>query len=124
MDSKNIVGENIRFFRKKAGLTQEALALRCDLSQGYINQLESGARRYTQKSLEQIVTALNTTVEEMFKDQKSVDMPVVAHRKNSYGKREVEYDEILNLLKELPAHIVSHYHTLLKMECEILKKEQ
>ena len=56
---KNIVGDNIRRLREKAGLTQEELALKSGLSQGYINQIESGKRRFTQKSLELIADALS-----------------------------------------------------------------
>lgn len=58
MKSKNIVGENIRKFRLSAGFTQEALANRSGLSQGYINQLENGKRNFTQKSLELIAGEL------------------------------------------------------------------
>ncbi|MDI6759174.1 MAG: helix-turn-helix transcriptional regulator, partial [Candidatus Omnitrophota bacterium] len=51
---RNIIGENIRKLRMQAGLTQEELALKSGLSQGYVNQLENGKRNYTQKSLELI----------------------------------------------------------------------
>ena len=42
MKKKNIVGDNIRMLRERVRLTQEELALKSGLSQGYINQLESG----------------------------------------------------------------------------------
>jgi len=58
MKRKNIVGDNIRRLRSEAGITQEEVALRSGLSQGYINQLESGKRRFTQKSLELIAEAI------------------------------------------------------------------
>ncbi|MDP2277243.1 MAG: helix-turn-helix transcriptional regulator, partial [Nitrospirota bacterium] len=55
---RNIIGENIRKLRMQTGLTQEELALKSGLSQGYVNQLENGKRKYTQKSLELIADAL------------------------------------------------------------------
>ena len=55
-------------FRLKAGITQEELALRSGLSQGYINQLELGMRNYTQKSLELITVALSAPLIEFFKE--------------------------------------------------------
>jgi transcriptional regulator with XRE-family HTH domain len=48
-------------------MTQEKLALESSLSQGYINQLESGRRRYTQKTLELIADALSIPLVELFK---------------------------------------------------------
>jgi len=37
---KNL-GHNIALYRKKAGLTQEGLALRANLSRGYLSQIEA-----------------------------------------------------------------------------------
>lgn len=56
---KNLVGKNLRKIRMQMGHTQEEVALRSCLSQGYINQLESGKRMFTQKSLEKIAEALD-----------------------------------------------------------------
>ena len=57
--------------RLDAGLTQEELALKCGLSQGYINQLESGKRRFTQKSLDIIADTLSIPLMELFRRKKS-----------------------------------------------------
>ena len=73
MKRKNIVGENLRKIRIKMGLTQEETALRSNLSQGYINQLESGKRMFTQKSLELIAKALNIPLIDFFKDEGGAD---------------------------------------------------
>jgi transcriptional regulator with XRE-family HTH domain len=59
MKRGNTVGNNIRRVRLRRGFTQEQLGLESGLSQGYINQLESGKRRYTQKTLEQIVYSIS-----------------------------------------------------------------
>jgi len=63
------VGDTMRKLRLQSGLTQEDVALKSGLSQGYINQLESGKRRYTQKSLDLIAEALSVPVAEFFRDE-------------------------------------------------------
>ena len=73
----NIVGDNIRKLRMKEGLTQEELALQSGLSQGYINQLENGRRRYTQKCLELIAKTLSAPIGELFAEEKSHRVSVV-----------------------------------------------
>lgn len=126
MQRKNIVGENLRKIRIRMGLTQEEVALRSGLSQGYINQLESGKRMFTQKSLEQISKALKIPIIDFFKfkeeKEKSVgvreEVPEYKYRrKKSFSKK-----EILALLNELPPQLRDHYLTLLKLEKELWKK--
>lgn len=106
------------------GLTQEEIALESGLSQGYINQLESGKRRYTQKSLELIADALSIPVIELFKEEQTEYAPFIAEEVERYRKKRPNKKEFLALLKELPEHIVEHYLTLLKLEREIRGKDK
>ena len=118
---RNIVGHNIRRLRLANRMTQEKLALEGGLSQGYINQLESGRRRYTQKTLELIAGALSTPLAELFREEDkdySSATRVTKNRKKRPSRR-----EFLAVLEKLPDHVVEHYFTLLKMECEILKRQ-
>ena len=115
---RNIIGENIRKLRMQTGLTQEELALKSGLSQGYVNQLENGKRKYTQKSLELIADALAIPVAEMFKEE-GEQIDVVSKEIARYKKKRPDKKEFLALLNELPDHIVEHYLTLLKLEGEI-----
>ena len=124
MKRKNIVGENLRKIRRKMGLTQEEVALRSNLSQGYITQLENGKRRFTQKSLEQIAKALNVPLINFFKkDEKEADRvrEEVSEYKCRSG-RTPSKKEILSLLNELPPQLREHYLTLLRLEKEFWKK--
>ncbi len=111
---KNIVGDKIRRLREKAGLTQEELALKSGLSQGYINQIESGKRRFTQKSLELIAGALSIPLVELFREEEPQRAPAVAEKVEIYRKKRPDKMEFLALLKELPEHIVEHYLILLR----------
>lgn len=123
MKKRNIVGNNIRRLRLKAGITQEELALRSGLSQGYINQLESGKRRYTQKSLELIADALSIPMEELFREGGIQHVSAVTKKDSGFKKRRPDRKKFLALLNELPEDIVEHYLTLLRFERELWKKK-
>lgn len=122
MKKRNIVGDNIRRLRSKTGLTQEEIALKSGLSQGYINQLESGKRKFTQKSLELIADALSVPMVELFRDEAQL-APLVAEKIERYRKKHPDKKEFLALLKGLPEHVVEHYLILLRLEKEIWKKK-
>ncbi|MGD0282354.1 MAG: helix-turn-helix transcriptional regulator [Dissulfurispiraceae bacterium] len=117
----NVVGENIRKIRIGSGITQEELALKCDLSQGYINQLEHGKRKYTQKSLELITEALAVPVIELFREEKDER---ISETTTPYKTRRPDKKVLLSLLNDLPDHIVDHYLTLLKIERDLLEKDK
>jgi transcriptional regulator with XRE-family HTH domain len=123
MKKMNVVGNNIKGFRENEGITQEELALKSGLSQGYINQLENGKRRYTQKTLELIADSLSVPIIEFFKEKdkretasKAEDVEISIAKKKAY-KRDFPL-----LLKGLPDHIIEHYMLLLKLEKELLKR--
>lgn len=122
MKKRNLVGESIRRLRTEENLTQEELALRSGLSQGYINQLENGKRKFTQKSLELISKALSIPIMELFSEKEAFPAPLVKEEMAEYGGKPRQIGELTELLKALPAHIVEHYLTLLKMEAELQRK--
>ena len=124
MKRKNIVGDNIRRLRSEAGITQEEVALRSGLSQGYINQLESGKRRFTQKSLELIAEALSVPMSELFRGDESRTLPVMKEETRIYERKGVNKKEFLSLIKDLPDHIVEHYFILMKLERELWGKAE
>ena len=121
MAKKNTVGNNIRRLRTDAKITQEELALRSNLSQGYINQLELGKRNYTQKSLELIAEALSVPVIDFFKGGEEARRPATT-KSRPRRRRPIDRKELAALLKDLPEHISEHYLTLMKLERDILRK--
>ncbi|MES5954571.1 helix-turn-helix transcriptional regulator [Bacillus fungorum] len=56
-----LVGENIRFLRKKRGLTQEELAERINLQQAYIGGVERGERNISMLTLQKIADGLEVS---------------------------------------------------------------
>lgn len=120
----NIVGENMRRIRESLGITQEELALRCDLTQAYINFLESGKRGYTRKSLEKISKALGVHISQLFGgEEREKTVVKAAEPSRIYGKQR-DYAEIIKLLDKLPDSAVDHYRILLKAEVEIRRRGQ
>ncbi len=124
MEKKNIVGSNIRKFRSNAGITQEKLALMSGLSQGYINQLESGKRNYTQKSLELIADAMSTPIIEFFREGKDDGFSTISEKEGSYQKKRSYKKEFIQLLNNLPESVVVRYLALMKLEKELLVKRK
>lgn len=58
---KEQVGSRIRELRKKAGLSQEKLALAAELDRTYIASVENGKRNISIVNLEKIIKALDCT---------------------------------------------------------------
>ncbi|MCR4292575.1 MAG: helix-turn-helix domain-containing protein [Candidatus Kuenenia sp.] len=120
---KNIVGSNVRLIRENLGITQEELALRSGLTQGYINFLENGKRGYSERSLEKIVNALGIQIAGLFEEKTKEEPAIVAEQAISYGKRKRIYDTIISLLEKLPAPVINHYKILLEAEIEIRNRD-
>jgi transcriptional regulator with XRE-family HTH domain len=128
MKKKSVVGENLRKIRLRLGLTQEEVALRSGLSQSYINQLESGKRKFTQKSLENIAKGMNIPLIDFFKKE-SEDMKV-CEEVSYYGSKakdkriNKEIKEMIRILSDLPPRLKKHYFELLRLEKALWKKRQ
>lgn len=60
------VGTTVRHFRKRASLSQEALAARARLDRTYVSGVERGVRNITLDSLEAILNALGVDFHDFF----------------------------------------------------------
>lgn len=70
------LGEKIKRLRLQCDLTQEELAFRCELSKGYISQLENDLTSPSIATLNDILTALGSSLKEFFSEV-DVDEKVV-----------------------------------------------
>jgi transcriptional regulator with XRE-family HTH domain len=59
-------GERVRELRKEKGLSQEALALACDLDRTYIGGVERGERNISLLNIHKIADALGVSTRELF----------------------------------------------------------
>lgn len=62
------IGEKIRELRLKNGLTQGELADRCELTKGYISQLENELTSPSISTLKDILASLGSSLKEFFAD--------------------------------------------------------
>lgn len=67
MDMRQTVGINVRKFRDKRGLSQEALAFETDLHRTYISGVERGVRNPTILVVERLAIALEVQPYELLK---------------------------------------------------------
>ncbi len=83
------LGKKVKNLRVKIGLTQEELAVRSDLTKGFISQLEHDNTSPSIDTMEKIVTALGTNMSDFFKDE--------CEERIVYGQADVlsdEYDDM------------------------------
>lgn len=66
MDISNFVGPAVRALRDQAGFSQEELADRAELDRTYVSGIERGRRNPSVKSLQRVVSALDTSLDVLF----------------------------------------------------------
>ena len=69
MDVRQIVGENIRRYRREKGLSQAEMANRMGVDRAYISGLELGQRNPTVVTLWHAAEALGVEVHLLLKDE-------------------------------------------------------
>ena len=77
-----VLGEKIKNLRLSCNLTQEELADRCELTKGYISQLENDLTSPSIATLIDILSALGTDLKEFFSDRD--DEEKVSFNKNEF----------------------------------------
>ena len=65
---RKILGDSIRIFRKKAGLTQEKLAELADLHRNYIGEVERGEKTVSVDALLRIAAAVKVPLRRIVAD--------------------------------------------------------
>jgi transcriptional regulator with XRE-family HTH domain len=58
MELTKILGRNVRDYRKRRGLSQEALALEAEMKRSYLSDLERGVRNPSVTAIERLARAL------------------------------------------------------------------
>lgn len=81
------IGEKLRNLRLKNALTQAELAARCELSKGFISQVESDQTSPSLSTLEDILLSLGTNFKDFFNENLS---PKVVYREEDVCVK--EYD--------------------------------
>ena len=69
MDMRKLVGDNVRHYRIKKGLSQEEYADLCGFSQQYLSGLEQGKRNPTIVTLFELAKALGVSHVDLLRDR-------------------------------------------------------
>ena len=85
--------QNIRALRKKAGLSQERLADKADISRQMMNDIEGRRRWLTKKTLVKLANALNVDVHELF-------IPSAQENEKTKGIYDAITQEVVSQVKE------------------------
>jgi transcriptional regulator with XRE-family HTH domain len=89
MDTREIIGWNLRRLRVAQGLSQERLALAANLDRAYVGRVERGSENVTIATLEAIAAVLSVPVSALFAEPEpgaSRPPPMRAGRKAQPGK--------------------------------------
>lgn len=89
------IGIKIKELRLKNGLTQEELASRCELTKGYISQLENDLTSPSIATLTDILITLGTNLKEFFDDD---DDEQIVFGDDDYFEKEAEGEKIVWLV--------------------------
>lgn len=66
-DIKLKFGKRVRHFRQARGMSQEELAIRCELDRSYIGGVERGERNISLVNIQRISVALGIKTAELFR---------------------------------------------------------
>jgi transcriptional regulator with XRE-family HTH domain len=92
------IGPKIKNLRVSYGLTQEELAIRCELSKGFISQLENDLTSPSLVTLTDILEVLGSSLADFFKESKVEKVDV--HKANDYFVKSEEGQEITWLISD------------------------
>lgn len=107
-----LLGEKLKDLRLACELTQEELADRCELTKGYISQLENDLTSPSIATLIDILAALGTDIKEFFSDTEEVEK--YSFNKNEFIEK-VTDEYVLNwLVPNAQKNTMEPVHMVLK----------
>lgn len=66
IDIRKIFGENVKYYRKKTGLSQEQLAEKLEISPNHLSVIETGGKFVTYKLLEKLIAIFDVMPAALF----------------------------------------------------------
>lgn len=110
-----LLGEKLKDLRLACELTQEELADRCELTKGYISQLENDLTSPSIATLIDILAALGTDIKEFFSDTEEVEK--YSFNKNEFIEK-VTDEYVLNwLVPNAQKNAMEPVHMVIKPNC-------
>ena len=104
IDIRKIFGENVKYYRKKAGLSQEQLAEKLDVSPNHVSVIETGGKFVTYKLLERMISIFDIMPATLFYVRGTASNDdTIQNKLNSIIKTELDntYKEISQKISKL-----------------------
>lgn len=105
------LGNKIKERRKLLMLTQQELANRCELTKGYISQLESNSVSPSLETLELILEVLGTNLSDFFKDDSN--QKIIFTKEEQYEKKFDSYNQTW-LIPTAQEHVMEPIYVVLE----------
>lgn len=106
------LGEKIKQLRLQCDLTQEELAFRCELSKGYISQLENDLTSPSIATLKDILTAVGSSLQEFFSEVD--DEEKVVFTEQDFIEKETQSSVLNWLVPNSQKNMMEPIHLVLK----------
>ena len=100
MNLRGIFIENLKFYRKNAGLSQQQLAEKCDIATNYLSEIERGQKFPSIELIERLSAELDIPPSFLFTDEKTggnEDL-LIKKRNSEFSKKLLS--TVSDLLKE------------------------
>ncbi|MBS4535297.1 helix-turn-helix transcriptional regulator [Clostridium sp. D2Q-14] len=108
------IGQRIRNEREKLDLSREEFAELMNLSDYYIGQLERGERQMSLPTMVNMAKHLHISLDYLIFGDEIINNEYIIESYGSYGKYEIDFKEILDLLKKCSPAELELYKKLLK----------
>lgn len=103
MDLKKLFGNNVKFYRKQMGLSQQQFAEQCSVVPNYVSEIENGKKFPSSDLIEKISSVLQVSPYVLFMDSKdfseSIQNQPLFRRKQNEEFAETIQQSIRELLK-------------------------
>ena len=109
------LGKKIRQMRNQKGLTQEELADRCELTKGYISQLENDLTSPSIATLIDILSALGTNLKEFFSTSENEEK--ITFSKTEFIEKKTEEYTLNWVVPNAQKNAMEPVHMNLKAGC-------
>ena len=107
------IGSKIKRLRRKNQLTLEDVANRCELSKGFLSQVENNLSSPSIATLEDILEVLGSSLSEFF-SQEDEDESAIVYTENDYFENEQEEYKIHYLVPNAQKNLMEPIHLTLE----------
>ena len=100
MSLRKTFAENIKYYRKEQGFSQQTLAEKCDIATNYLSEIERGQKFPSVEIIERLSQVLNTPANLFFMQSKTVVNNDFLIKKRNKEFSEKLINTVTDLLKE------------------------